>query len=353
MENGTVFSVSKLHTFSAIQNLNSHITRDEATAANIDKNRMYLNKEYVSTGGISYNEAWKNKIKMKEVELGHPIKVRKNAVLALELITGFSREMTDKIDADEWAKANVKWVEETFGKDNILSATLHLDESSPHMHIIVVPFNKEGRLSAKSYTAGKLAMANLWNSYGKAMEPFGLRRGRKRSKAPRKMLDKFYQSINDIEKIKAPAINPMESLEDYLARVEEDMKTYALATLNLKKQLEEEKLNRDEIITEKMSKYSEAINLYNELDHRYNGDTRMVKTRINTYRKIEMAAPKPFLQKVLDEILQKFPIFRSREYEELDEKKKKNLMKDFYADEKDNTVDDAEQFLANIGTDEE
>lgn len=333
MNNRVVMSIGKIHTFPAIQNLNNHITRDEATAPNIDKDRMYLNREYVSTNGLSYNDVWKMKLREKEVEIGHPIKVRKNAVLAFEIITGFSHEMKDKVDLDAWAKGNVKWVEDTFGKGSIISATLHLDESSPHMHTIVIPFDKQGKLNAKSFTAGKVAMYNLQTSYGKAMEPYGLKRGRKKSKAKRKQLDNFYRALEDIESIKPPSIGSMESVEDYLTRVEKDMKTYALANLDLKEQLKREKLDRDEIITEKMAKYSEAIGLYKELEDRYDGDLRMVKSRINTYRKIEMAVPKKILQKLLEGILQKFDLFLSREFDELDEKKKKLLLKDYMEEE--------------------
>ena len=45
-------------------------------------------------------------------------------------------------------------VEEFGGKDNILGAAIHMDESTPHLHLDVVPLTADGKLSAKSFIDG-------------------------------------------------------------------------------------------------------------------------------------------------------------------------------------------------------
>ncbi|MCD8471657.1 MAG: plasmid recombination protein [Parabacteroides chartae] len=40
---------------------------------------------------------------------------------------------------NEWCKDNIEWLQETFGKDNLVSAVLHMDEKTPHIHATVVP----------------------------------------------------------------------------------------------------------------------------------------------------------------------------------------------------------------------
>ena len=45
-------------------------------------------------------------------------------------------------------------VEEFGGKDNILGAAIHMDESTPHLHLDVVPLTSDGKLSAKSFIDG-------------------------------------------------------------------------------------------------------------------------------------------------------------------------------------------------------
>ena len=40
---------------------------------------------------------------------------------------------------DDWCNDNVKWLQDTFTKDNLVSAVLHMDEKTPHIHATVVP----------------------------------------------------------------------------------------------------------------------------------------------------------------------------------------------------------------------
>ena len=46
-------------------------------------------------------------------------------------------------------------LEEEYGRENILGAAIHLDESKPHLHLDVVPLTADGRLSAKEVVGGK------------------------------------------------------------------------------------------------------------------------------------------------------------------------------------------------------
>ena len=39
---------------------------------------------------------------------------------------------------DEWCKDNVEWLCKTFGVDNVVSAVLHMDEETPHIHATIV-----------------------------------------------------------------------------------------------------------------------------------------------------------------------------------------------------------------------
>ena len=44
-----------------------------------------------------------------------------------------------------------KWLEEKYGKNNVVSTTIHRDETTPHLVAYVVPLDEEsGRLNAKN-----------------------------------------------------------------------------------------------------------------------------------------------------------------------------------------------------------
>ena len=40
---------------------------------------------------------------------------------------------------NRWTDANLKWLRDTFGADNVVSCVLHMDEKTPHLHATVVP----------------------------------------------------------------------------------------------------------------------------------------------------------------------------------------------------------------------
>jgi len=47
-----------------------------------------------------------------------------------------------------------QFFEGNFGKENIISAVVHMDEATPHMHLCFVPITNKGRLSSKDIIGG-------------------------------------------------------------------------------------------------------------------------------------------------------------------------------------------------------
>ena len=76
----------------------------------------------------------------------------------------------DKLD--KWKHDTVEWVKKEFGQ-NVVNLVLHLDEKTPHAHLLAVPLTKEGKLSAKDFFNPETA--KRWqDDYAKAT---GLKRG--------------------------------------------------------------------------------------------------------------------------------------------------------------------------------
>ena len=82
----------------------------------------------------------------------------------------------------EWERANIKFLEDEYGKENIVKLELHRDEKTPHFHVIVVPLTKDGRLSAKEVVGDRKKLKSFQDRYAAAMKPFGLERGEEESK---------------------------------------------------------------------------------------------------------------------------------------------------------------------------
>lgn len=70
-------------------------------------------------------------------------KIKDNAVIALCFVCTSDEETMKKLEKegklDAWIKKSIEWFQREFGKENVVSAMLHMDETTPHLHITVVP----------------------------------------------------------------------------------------------------------------------------------------------------------------------------------------------------------------------
>lgn len=108
------------------------------------------------------------------------VRVRKNAVMAVEFVFAYSP--TARVKLDDWLDANKRFLANSFGgEENIIDITLHMDESTPHAHALVVP--KVGKkLSWMKFIDGPADCTKLQTMYAAEMEQFGLKRGKRKMK---------------------------------------------------------------------------------------------------------------------------------------------------------------------------
>ena len=58
-----------------------------------------------------------------------------------------------------------EFFEEKYGKENMISAVVHIDEATPHMHICFVPITKDNRLSSKEIIGGPKGLVKLQDEF--------------------------------------------------------------------------------------------------------------------------------------------------------------------------------------------
>jgi len=151
----------------------------ELLGPHIDPKRTHLNEELSPLKKESLIKDINNRI--QSGYKGNKT-IRKDAVKALGIILTGSHERMKAIEQDEklfneWQQANYQFACQTFGSANIVRFTLHRDEKTPHIHCVVVPICKDGRLSAKSFMDGSQMMMAYQDRYANGMERFGLSRG--------------------------------------------------------------------------------------------------------------------------------------------------------------------------------
>ena len=132
--------------------------------------------------------------------------IRKDSVKFLSLILTGTHEQVMKINKSTpdvfkaWKTANINFLIEEYGKENIVKLELHRDEKTPHFHAIVVPLTKDGRLSAKEVVGDRKKLKAFQDRYAAAMKPFGLERGEEESQNTHITTKEFYQELEKTRK---------------------------------------------------------------------------------------------------------------------------------------------------------
>ena len=212
--------------------MSCHIERKDAKGKkyipfNADANRTHLNRELVK-----FPDGVKNRTEAIQFRIDHAglhRKVGKNQTKAIRIIlTGTHEQMMKIADdgkLDKWIDANMKWLKDTFGSENLVSCVLHLDEKTPHLHATIVPIvtterlrkKREGEKKYETKSGARLSADDVMrrtklheyqNSYAKTMKPFGLQRGIVGSTAKHQANSDYYRQQviryeEDIAKLQA------------------------------------------------------------------------------------------------------------------------------------------------------
>lgn len=215
---------------------------------NIDASRTPLNQVLKAEGTVA--ERLANKLK------GLTTKVRKDAVVAVELMLSASPEWFDELTTDRaalhkhprfraWANESMAWARREFGR-NIIDVALHMDESSPHMHVLAVPLTEDGRLCAKEILA-RSELTRRQDSYAKALQGLGLSRGEPAKETKRrhiKLTEKpqWGGKASELTSQLAEAHKENAILQKRVADLRKHAQSYAKDLLDARAELEKVKL---------------------------------------------------------------------------------------------------------------
>ena len=221
--------------------MSAHIERT-VHPKNADRTRTHLNRELVQfpEGVNNRTEAIAHRIG----NAGIKRKIADNQVRAIRvLLTGTNEDMK-RMEADgalgNWCDDNLKWLRETFGKDNVVSAVLHMDEKTPHIHATVIPIvtgerrkaGQEEQNGKKKYrkknpqdvrlcaddVMARHRLKHYQDTYAQAMNKYGLQRGVDGSLAKHISTMQYYKQLVEQQD------SLQENIENLLGLEEEAMK---------------------------------------------------------------------------------------------------------------------------------
>lgn len=144
----------------------------------IDSERTRNNYRFTPYFGKTYTEFINGRI--KEFDLSP----RKDAVVMNSFVLGSDKTFFDglaKMEQYNFFSDCYKFFAERYGEENIIAAVVHNDETTPHMHLNLMPVTKEGRLCSKQLF-DKPQLQQLQTDFYEAVgKHWGLQRGKEGS----------------------------------------------------------------------------------------------------------------------------------------------------------------------------
>lgn len=187
----------------------------------IDKSRTRLNYHT-----LPYEKKYLAFIDERIKELAPKRKIKDDAVLITSFILGSDKEFFDGITPEtqrQFFDDCTEFFAERYGKENVTSAVVHLDESTPHLHFNLIPVTG-GRLCAKELF-DRAALRELQTDFYEVVgKKHGLKRGKEGSTAKhldtvafktKKMTEAAEEKIREAEEAQTAAKPVKELLESY------------------------------------------------------------------------------------------------------------------------------------------
>ena len=198
--------------------MSDHIER-RVIAPNVDPMRTHLNRELVRMPeGIRERD---DAIAARISSAGIRRKITHDQVRAIRvMLSGTHEDMMEIGKAgrlDDWCRDSMDWLYRTFGRENVVSAVLHMDEHTPHIHATLVPIvtgerrkagqkkpKEGGRTYRKKANAVRLCADDVLNrtrliayhdDYARVMVKYGLQRGVRGSEARHVSTAQYYRDL--------------------------------------------------------------------------------------------------------------------------------------------------------------
>lgn len=174
----------------------------------IDSSRSHLNYELTDRDqSVSYEKQIKDYVNTNKVSSRA---IRKDAVLCDEWIITSDKQFFESLTPEqtrEFFETAKNYFAENYGEKNIVYASVHLDENTPHMHMGVVPMT-DGKLSSKTMF-DREALKNIQDTLPKYMSEHGfdVERGELNSEAKHKTVAEFKQEMANKELEKELILN--------------------------------------------------------------------------------------------------------------------------------------------------
>lgn len=274
--------------------MSAHIERT-VHPKNADRTRTHLNRELVQfpEGVRNRTQAIAHRIETAGIRR----KVSANQVKAIRiLLTGSNKDMK-QMEAEgrieDWCNDSLKWIRETYGEQNLVSAVLHMDEKTPHIHATVIPIvtgerrkaGQEEQNGKKKYrkknpqdvrlcaddVMARHRLKHYQDTYAQAMNKYGLQRGVDGSLAKHISTMQYYKQLVEQQD------SLQENIENLLG-LEEENENLKRNIVNLQKQVQAEQREQTKMENRHSSEINRVDRSYRQKIAEYDNRLELIDT---------------------------------------------------------------------------
>lgn len=215
----------KANNITGMQIHNDRATENHSNE-DINKELSHLNYDLIEC------PSYKKKIN-EELEKRYKVNksLRKDATLGVEVIFTSDKDFFDKLTPEQerlYFEKSLEFLKEFAGEKNVISATVHKDETTPHLHAVFMPLTDDGRLNYKDFINTKYDLINLQDRYHEKMREYfpELERGKSSKETKKKHLSVEQFKLNQLEKNLEKLQNEKKETEIQIQNVEKQIKDF-------------------------------------------------------------------------------------------------------------------------------
>lgn len=235
-------------------------------------------------------------------------KTRSNSVVALDAIYTASGDFfKDKSteECNQFFRDCLQFHQKRFG--HVVSALIHYDETTPHLHILSVPLTQDGRLSAREIVGNRANLSRMQTEFFEQVgKGYGLERGvQMDGQEKKKRITAQEWKLRQVKQEKARE-------EEELEAIKHSKKSARERATRAKEQAEQQQAENSRLrtvegqIRDRMEQEQTTAEQLTELNQKARQELKQVKEKLEVY--------KPYLSKVEERELEQ----REREWNDLD-----------------------------------
>lgn len=155
--------------------------------------------------------------RVEEIQSQQKRKIRKDCPRALEYVISASSEFFENATEEEksdYFNKSLEYLKRRHGNENVISAVIHNDETTPHMHVVVVPV-KDKKLNPKHY-CDKFELQRLHSEFNERVgSVFGLERGEKSDRQHKSVAEYQRELAREVSRKEAELEREKAELAEY------------------------------------------------------------------------------------------------------------------------------------------